>query len=64
MPADSVSSENPLLGSQQSFFLCPHIAEGAEELSGVSSFFFFFNFMAAPEAYGSSQAGIESKPQL
>ena len=36
-PADSVSGENSLPGSQMAiFFLCPPMVEGTWELSGVS----------------------------
>ena len=37
VPADSVSSENSLLGSYTAVsFLCPHMTEGARELFGAS----------------------------
>ena len=52
MLADSVSGVSPLPGSQTAnFLLCPHLAEGVRELSGVSFLRPLIPFMKAPPSW-------------
>ena len=49
VPTNLVSGESPLPGSQMAiFFLCPHTAEGAKELSGASSTRALIQLLRAP----------------
>ena len=49
VPADSVSGESPLPGSQATnFWLCPHMAKWARELSGASFIRALVPFVRAP----------------
>lgn len=65
-PADSVSSEVPVPGSEMAVFsLCPHMMAGMRDLSGVSSTRALIPFMRAqPSSLITSQRPHPHIPPL